>query len=322
MAKLKSYNKETGKWEEIISHVNTVVYSGSPTHYTNIETDVPSETEGETLHLNEVINKMESDITTLQGNVAWLAKHGIGGGGGGSQSSTYSIEILNSTSDNTLLVASNPFTIAFRVIGGPSSEMYRYKLIVDGNAVNYSYQTAFIGNVIYAEVKLSDKVSNHNLVLDVLDPNGLNISRKLTVIETSISVSMGNDAQANIPTLSINGNGTVNIYVTNKILNAETTISLTNESVNGQPFLYTYISKSQSETAVPINLFGKDDNSVINTSAAHFKVGSVYSIKVKAQTTVNGVSIESNEISFRATIYGSDDIVTIINRLATLNHRA
>lgn len=318
MAKLKSYNKETGKWEEIISHVNTVVYSGSPTHYTNIETDVPSETEGETLHLNEVINKMESDITTLQGNVAWLAKHGIGGDGGGSQSSTYSIEILNSTSDNTLLVASNPFTIAFRVIGGPSSEMYRYKLIIDGNAVNYSYQTAFIGNVIYAEVKLSDKVSNHNLVLDVLDPNGLNISRKLTVIETSISVSMGNDAQANIPTLSINGNGTVNIYVTNKILNAETTISLTNESVNGQPFLYTYISKSQSETAVPINLFGKDDNSVINTSAAHFKVGSVYSIKVKAQTAVNGVSIESNEISFRATIYGSDDIVTIINRLATV----
>ena len=310
MANLKRYNKTTDKWEDIVSQF--VVYSGSPTHYCEILTDKPSESDGECLKLDEVIKDMEDDITTLQGNVAWLAKHGIGGGGGGSQPSTYSIDILSPISDNILTISSNPFTLGFRVIGGPSSEKYQYKITSDGIPVNSTAQFAYVGSNVYVDVNLNEKVSNHSLVIDVTDPNGLSISCTLKVIETSISISMGNAENATKPAILAGTLGTVNIYVTNKILNAKTILSLKNETLNTEPYIYEYTSQMQSETPIPINLI----NNVIPIGS-HFKPGATYNIKVTAQTYAGTEIINSNEIDFTAIVYGKDEITFIVNGLAT-----
>ena len=93
MATLRKYNKELGRWENIASDDASGIYSDNPILTQNGTGNVVS--------VEDILLRYRADITTLQRNVAWLAKHGGGGSGGsgGGSGVTATLSILDPSDD-------------------------------------------------------------------------------------------------------------------------------------------------------------------------------------------------------------------------------
>ena len=75
MSVIRKYNPTLGKWE--------VVAASSASQISVRSEQLLPEGQKET-NVESVLQRLDDDITTLKGNVSWLAEHGGGGSGSGS----------------------------------------------------------------------------------------------------------------------------------------------------------------------------------------------------------------------------------------------
>ena len=296
MAKyLKKYNKNTQSWEIISPNSANDVYVTNPNFAIS----------GTPITLDSALSNINSEINHLKRNVSWLAEHGGGGGygGGGSATSNYGVVIMNAgVTNNTLYIRNKSIDIHFKFTGGTINDNVEYRVVYDGNYLTQYVKTR-VNNVITISIDNIEKYTTltpHTLIIEGIDADGMTIpSYTLSIVETSISVECQSE---NI--LSIGGNGVFNIFVTNKILNASTTITIINTNYGNKEYLYNYTSTTISKTQIPIDFF-KELVDVTNVA-----VGNIYNLTIKCQTTTSdGTVVNGESISTRILIQGTDSLV-------------
>lgn len=93
MPELKIYNETTGQWES----------ANTPTASQVTVTNKKFISEGQS-SVEQVLESMSSDMDTIKGNIAWLAKHGGGGSGGGGSQITANILVNGYNSGNNVTI--------------------------------------------------------------------------------------------------------------------------------------------------------------------------------------------------------------------------
>lgn len=111
MSVIRKFNPSTGKWEVVAAS------SASSISVRSKQLLEPNEKES---NVEKVLQRLKGDITTLKGNVSWLAAHGGGGGGGstsgnsgGGSSSNDSIAI-NSQASNSQIILDDSLNIVIQ----------------------------------------------------------------------------------------------------------------------------------------------------------------------------------------------------------------
>lgn len=307
---LKKYNEITGKWE-VISPTSTDDIYVMNTSFNDSSTPVSN--------LTNVLNGINSDIDRLQRNVSWLAEHGGGGGsiggtgGGVIGGSNYKIVVLNAgISNDTLFVNDKSFSVTFKFTGGSLTDDVEYRVIYDGNYINDKFTKTRVNTNITITIDDIEKYSHvtpHSFIIEAVDSEGLTIpSYTLSVVEASIKVSCSSQ---NV--LTIGGDGSFDIYITNKILNSDTTVKITNTSADNREYNYTYRSVNSSEIVIPVNFYKE----LIDESLV--EVGNTYSLKIEVQTTTSdGTPINATPVYTTIMIQGSNSIVINFQSLTSV----
>jgi hypothetical protein len=303
---LRRYNEKTGKWE-IVSPTSTDDICVSNTSFNSEE--VPMS------RLTDVLNNIGSDIDRLKRNVSWLAEHGGSGGGigiGGGSASNYKITVVNAGITNDTLYVNQPkFSVVFKIAGGTVNDIVEYRAIYDGTYLNSNYTKIKANTNISIDIndiEMFSKMTPHTLIIEAIDTEGNAIpTYTLSIIETSIKVTC---PASNI--LTIGSSGMFDLFITNKILNSTTSIKVTNTSVTGYEYNYSYTSTNAGETIVPIDFYK------FLIDEASVEVGKTYTLKIEVQTTTSdGTPINATPIYTTIMIQGSNKIVINLQSLTT-----
>lgn len=306
MAKyLKKYNEQTGKWE-VISPTSSDDICVSNTRFNDEDAPISK--------LTDVLNDIGSDIDKLKRNVSWLAEHGGGGGVGigGGAGSNYKVNIMNAgITNDTLYVNQSKFSVIFKISGGSVNDTVEYRVVYDGSYIVSNFTKTKVNTNIsidIEDIEMFSKVTPHTLIIEAIDADGMTIpSYTLSIVETSIQVTC---ASTNI--LSIGGSGIFDLFITNKILNSDTSVKVINTSFNNKEYNYSYLSTSTAEKVIPIDFY-KDliDESLVS-------VGNIYNLKIEVQTsTSEGTPINATPIYTSIMIKGSNKIVINLSSLTT-----
>lgn len=103
MSVVKKYNSKTKEWE---------VVAASNASQISVRSESLLEENQEETNVESVLQKFNQDITTLKGNVSWLAEHGGGGSGGGGGGTTEAeIKVNGSESGANIVLDSSGLSI-------------------------------------------------------------------------------------------------------------------------------------------------------------------------------------------------------------------
>lgn len=117
MPELKVYNETTKQWES----ANTPTASQVPVTHTKFTT------EGKT-NVEQVLESMSSDMDTMKGNIAWLAKHGGGGSGGGGSQVNASILVNGYNTGNTVTITDEGLTVS---VQGADALRWNFSVVIN-----------------------------------------------------------------------------------------------------------------------------------------------------------------------------------------------
>lgn len=296
MAKyLKHYNKETKKWELISAGETTVIQtfdSGTPIFDKNVSitsSDYTTNESGNT-NLKDTLGVISDDIKRLQRNVSWLAEHGGGNSGGNGGNSSYGIVLVSPViENNAVYVTEDSLAIKFRITGGTSSDTFRYRYTLDGiNTSSYiTLSNDELATISIASLSAISESSTHTVLIEALNPYGLNMSSlSFRIYESSLSLSIDKDKN-NISNgevlLSMNDiTGYVYFKIKNGVERSTTTLHV---ECNDVASALTYENEVTSEVSVPFSLWSLiDKNTVVSNG--------LYTIGYYAQATL-GTSVNN-----------------------------
>lgn len=302
MAKyLRKYNKETNKWEVLSPSSSSDVYVTNPSI---VSADTPQ-------NLDSVLTNINNDIIKLKRNVSWLAEHGGGGNGiGGGSVASYKFLVTNGGIVNDILyVSSLPLTIKFKVSGGSPKDLVSYQVYYDGTSltnglkeVNANTEQSVVIN------KFTDGISNHTLRFEGIDANGMSIDTYvLTIIESSIKIELAND----VFNYDINDAGDFIVYVTNKIINSDTRLSITNLTHN-KTKVFTFKTQDTIKEAFTFNLFNGNNDDERLLIKNNIEVNKKYTFAISATTTTITNTEISSDILYPEIWFKSSNAFTIV----------
>ena len=148
---IKKYNEITGVWEPILTpdvSITQVLENGDNISDTNVvvtNENYSSDDLENPATLDETLTVISDDISKLQRNVSWLAKHGTGGGGGGGGLNvSYGFEVTYKKGNETLPIEkgqsiyteSNQLSVTFVITGGTAGDPCTYTYTYGGKTVN------------------------------------------------------------------------------------------------------------------------------------------------------------------------------------------
>ena len=302
MAKyLRKYNKETNKWEVLSPSSSSDIYVTNPSI---VSSDTPQ-------NLDSVLTNINNDITKLKRNVSWLAEHGGGGNGiGGGSVASYKFLVTNGGIVNDILyVSSLPLTIKFKVSGGSPKDLVSYQVYYDGTSltnglkeVNANTEQSVVIN------NFTDGISNHTLRFEGIDANGMSIDTYvLTIIESSIKIELAND----VFNYDINDAGDFIVYVTNKIINSDTRLSITNLTHN-KTKVFTFKTQDTIKEAFTFNLFNGNNDDERLLIKNNIEVNKKYTFAISATTTTITNTEISSDILYPEIWFKSSNAFTIV----------
>lgn len=150
---IKKYNETTGEWEALITPDVSLVQTfenGETIYDTNITVTNENYASTDSQNpntLDDTLSAISDDISKLQRNVSWLAKHGTGGGGGGGGGGvvqSYGIEVTYKRGNETIplekgqsVYSDNGKIVAtFMITGGTKNDICRYSYKYGGTVVS------------------------------------------------------------------------------------------------------------------------------------------------------------------------------------------
>lgn len=239
MASLKVYNKETQQWEVVSTTDASLVGSRSETlaEYLNKESD--------DTNVQEVLEKIVSDVKLAKGNISWLALHGGGGsgGGGGSTTATGTIKVNGFLTTGATIVRKDEDELSF-IIEQDVTSTWNYTVnfgnrviktgtttggkIVIANSANPLVYTAGQGILqITCSCGLSNIYWNGTIIKNTLTLSANEVSTSVEDIDTAQIVYSYSASAIGEYTLKIEAAGqTVNIPVTITQINTVQTHSI------------------------------------------------------------------------------------------------
>lgn len=137
---IKRYNETTGEWEALITpdvSLNQTFEDGEKILDSNISITNENYASGDLENpntLDDTLTVISDDISKLQRNVSWLAKHGTGGGGGGGFIQTYGIEVTYKNGGETVPIErgqsiyteNGRVAVTFTITGGSPGDFCTY----------------------------------------------------------------------------------------------------------------------------------------------------------------------------------------------------
>lgn len=300
---LRKYNKSTEKWE-IISPASSDYIAVSNTNFNN---------EGSSLNtLTDVLNNIGNDINKLKRNVSWLAEHGGGGGigGGGGAAVAYKINVFGLT-NNKLYITKSPFSFSFRIEGGTNLDIVEYQVYYDNVPFGSSTKTTANKNtdITIPRIDLNGERNQHFVEIRAVDNNGLTIpSLSFEVVEALISI----DCDERF-TLSMDENDRrFSVYVTNKMLNTNVVVTVTNVKDSSKTVKIEYPSNTKEPVQVPFEF----KNNLIN---GEIYAGAQYQLQIDAQVEYEGQFYNAETKFTNIFIVSTDNIVVTFNGVCSEN---
>ena len=201
---IKKFNETTGEWEALITPDVSLVQefeNGEKISDTNITVTNENYASGDAEHpntLDDTLSTISDDISKLQRNVSWLAKHGTGGGGGGGGTvPSYGIEASYKRDLETIplekgqSVYSDDGTVVvtFMITGGSKNDICKY---------SYKYLSTIVSGETEVDKEITFTVhfdKSATVIISATNPYGSTISQfNFTAYMSALSIKF--DANA------------------------------------------------------------------------------------------------------------------------------
>lgn len=305
---IRAKNKNTGEWE--------IIASGNSS---GISTTNPNFLEGEenAISVDKAMDRLNEKIKKLERNVSWLALYGgsgSGGSGGGGGYGEAKFSVTNSTVNqgvNTIYTSKESVTLNYLISSIRNNQKYYITVSLDGNTIitNQVGYSGVAGNIIIPEVAKYSDLATHNVTITVTDSEGINLEAYLlTVIESSIKLS----SKVSGVTATIGLGYTITYFITNKVVNKETSLTVTNIT-NGVSKTYDLgVFTTTEEHSINISFF--DDLFPLGATPA---TGSSYTIEAIAQTSMEDGVVQSNKVTNRVIIEDGANLVVLVDGITT-----
>lgn len=318
---IKKYNEVTGVWESILTpdiSVTQVLEDGDSISDANVvvtNENYSSDDLENPATLDETLTVISDDISKLQRNVSWLAKHGTGGGsgGGGGYNVSYGFEVTYKNENETLplekgqaiYTEGNQLSVTVTVTGG-----------TPGDPCTITYQ--YGGNRITKEINVEEPYTfnvtfekSATVIISGKNPQGMSISAfNFSVYKSSLSIRFNAqaagsnyDAGSNVYQVSMNAQtATIPVLITNG-LGAGSTIEYTLTSLedDGVNVMFTEDCNTDIEHASgAVNLW--------SLPGVQKTPGKIYLLVVSAVARIGSVETPSSKFNIRVRIINPSDL--------------
>ena len=311
---IKKYNEATGVWEPILTpdvSITQVLEDGDNITDANVivtNENYSSDDLENPATLDETLTVISDDISKLQRNVSWLAKHGTGGGGGGgSYNVSYGFEVTYKNGNETLplekgqaiYTEGNQVAVTVTVTGGTTNDISAVVCQYGGNRIskNLGAGEPFTFTVTFEK--------SATVIISGTNPQGMPISAfNFTVYKSALSIKFntqaagGNyDPGSNVYQISMNAqSATIPLLVTNG-LGAGSTIEYTLTSLEDDGIKAFFSEACNTDTEHPsgaVNLWA--------LPGAQKTPGKIYLLSISAVARIGSVVTPESKINLRVRI--------------------
>jgi hypothetical protein len=310
MSTINIYDKNSKEWKSVSSNqaANIMTTNSKLVDSGNTEID-----------LEKALDKICNNITTLQGNTAWLATYGGGGSGGGGGTTTAEVIVSNAditVSDNVniVYVTSTSYELNYTVKEPKSNQKYYVTINLDGtniltdNEVYSNKQQTFVID----NINKFTSVSPHKIIITAYDTDELNATPYNLVMNES-SIKLSAITEDNKSSISAAIGKTVNLMysIESKIIGQEITLSVKNQELGITYNTTLPAATTSAPRTITVdffkNMFGN------NTPVA----GSTYRITAKASVPLGEIQVVSDEVTTNVVIEDSNNLVIITDGITT-----
>ena len=266
----------------------------------NIKLNNPAFNTGTTpVSVNDGFNKVDSRVTTLEHNLAWVYLNGAKGGGSGGDTVIYT---LNCAQSNQTVFTSNGIVTldGITVTGGNSSKPFT--LTISDSKSNAVLSTIVLQSKkpgISTTVNVSQSTS---LMLQAIDTSG-NATDPIFITVNVVTLQLGVLSK----NLYIYSDKDVSCISTYKVVSNTESCNL-HVTLDGTEIVNQQIVGTQSNYQYSINFRPYFQSLVIS---------SVHNVKVWLSSNVNGTDILSTESTYTITVVDSTNLIIVLNNIST-----
>lgn len=305
---LKKFNEQTSTWDIIASGNASGIVVTDP-HFVGEDNVQKS--------VNDVLVEIDNKIEKTKRNLSWVVQNGTIGGGGGSGSGADAELIISNANivviegNNVLYAISESVTLGCLVKQNRSNQKYYVTVSLDGNTVvnrQLVYSNVTSNLTITDITQFTDRTS-HSVVITAENDNGITLDPYfLTITESSIKIS----SDKKIYNATIGEPSYIQYVVTNKVLNAKTSLNVKNVSIGYEKSFVIGEFQTNQPMAINVDFFD------IFPEGYQHTAGSTYSFKAYAQTLIGTESVNSNEVDINIVVEDSETLVVLIQNITDI----
>lgn len=320
---IKKYNEVTGVWEPILTpdiSITQVLEDGDSISDANVvitNENYSSDDFENPATLDKTLSVISDDISKLQRNVSWLAKHGTGGGGGGGgYNISYGFEVTYKVEDevvplekgDSIYTDAGQIPITVTVTGGTPGDLCKVTYQYGGKTTaldNVPIGQPFTFNVTFEKTA--------SVIIGGTNPQGMPIPQfNFRVYKSSLSIRLNAqaagsnyDPATNVLQMNMSASrGTIPVLVTNG-LGSGSTIEYTLTSLNDDgasvPFPAEECNTDTEHASGAVNLWDL-------IPATQRTPGKVFSLSVSAVARIGSVVSPTAKFNVRVRIINPLDL--------------
>ena len=305
---LKKFNNKTLTWDIIASGNASGIVVTDP-HFVGEDNVQKS--------VNDVLVEMDEKIEKTKRNLSWVVQNGTIGGGGGSGSGIDAQLIISNANivviegNNILYAISESVTLGCLVKQNRSNQKYYVTVSLDGNTVisrQLVYSNVNSNLVIPNITQFTDRTS-HSVVITAENDNGIALDPYfLTITESSIKTSV----EKLTYNAKIGEAAYIQYIVTNKVLNANTTLIVHNQDIDFEKTYNLGAFTSNQPMTVNVNFFDVFPEGYQHTA------GSTYTFKAYAQTIIGTEPVNSGDVYVQIVVEDSETLVVLVSNITDI----
>lgn len=304
---LKKYNEQTKSWD-IIASGNASGIAVTDPHFVS---------SGVQKSVNDTLVEMDDKIEKLKRNLSWVVQNGtIGGGGGGEGGIDAQIKLTNSNISvvdgvNYLYATKSSVTLNYIIQQNRTGQKYFINVTLDGNMI-ISNQVAYsqaAGTIEIPNIAQFSDNANHSLIIVAENENGIALEPYvLRIVESSINLT--SQVSSIVATIGLAYN--IQYVVSNRVLGADTQLIVSVKELGASSETIYDVGKFTSSTPKTLNVNFFELFGGITPST-----GSSYTVIATATTTVEGQTIQSEEVINNVVVEDGETLVVLVDGITT-----
>lgn len=318
---IKKYNETTGVWEPILTpdvSITQVLENGDSITDANIvvtNENYSNDNLENPATLDDTLTVISDDISKLQRNVSWLAKHGTGGGGGGGNFNvsygfevTYKngTEVLPIEKGQSIYTETSQLSVTFTITGGTAGDPCTYTYTYGGKTfsgeIGVDEPKTF---VVEFDKSTTVRITGKNPYNSSISPFNFTVYKSALSIRFNASVAGGSyDPGSNLYLIGMSANEATIPVLVNNGLGKGSAVIFTVTSLDDDGKSYTF-------PAEPCYFDTEYNSGAVNLwklPEIEKRPGNPFSISVSAIAKIGNVETPASKFDLRVRIINPTDL--------------